>query len=204
MDGTKSQDLIDAIGGEFLDGFKGTAPLSSATAPGAASAWDEAYIAEFGELPTTPFVRESYDAAIAIALAAEMAGSTDGAAIRDALVQIASPPGATVTPGADSIAAALTAVRNGEDINYEGGATTLDWNPDGDVTSGFIGIWQFEGGAIVEVGTGPLLARIAWMPGAETEGSGRPSGRPLIGWLHGATSIPVGRCGRLGCRRFAE
>ena len=151
VDGTKSQDLIDAIGGEFLDGFKGTAPVSSATAPGAASAWDEAYIAEFGELPTTPFVRESYDAAIAIALAAEMAGSTDGAAIRDALVQIASPPGATVTPGADSIAAALTAVRNGEDINYEGGATTLDWNPDGDVTSGFIGIWQFEGGAIVEV-----------------------------------------------------
>ena len=150
VDGTKSQDLIDAIGGEFLDGFKGTAPTGGPETE-ATAAWNEAYIAEFGELPTRPFVRESYDAVIAIALAAELAGSTDGAAIRDALVQIASPPGTTVIPGADGIAAALTAVRNGEDINYEGAATTLDWNPEGDVTSGFIGIWQFAGGTIEEL-----------------------------------------------------
>lgn len=149
VDGTKSQDLIDAIGAEFLNGFKGTAPAAADTA--AAQAWNDAYIAEYGELPTLPFVREAYDATIAIALAAELAGSTDGAAIRDALVRVASPPGATFVPGADGVAAALAAVRDGDDINYEGAATTLDWNADGDVTSGIIGIWQYVDGAIVEI-----------------------------------------------------
>ena len=79
VDGTQSEDLIDAIGAEFLEGFKGTAPGSGPERPSTA-AWNAAYTAEFGDLPTRPFVREAYDAVIAIALAAEAASSTDGAA----------------------------------------------------------------------------------------------------------------------------
>ena len=146
VDGTKSEDLIDGIGAEFLDGFKGTAPGAGPESP-ATLAWDDAYIAEFGELPTRPFVRESYDAVIAIALATELAGSTDGQAIRDALPQVAAPGGTEFIPGADSVAAALAAVRNGEDVNYQGAATTLDWNAAGDITTGFIEIWQYIDGA---------------------------------------------------------
>ena len=153
VDGTKSQDLIDGIGAEFLDGFKGTAPGAGPESP-ATRAWDDAYIAEFGELPTRPFVREAYDATIAIALAVELAGSVDGQAIRDALPQVAAPGGAEFTPGAESIAAALAAIRSGNDVNYQGAATTLDWNATGDVTTGFIEIWQYIDGtpaAIEEV-----------------------------------------------------
>lgn len=155
VDGTKSQDLIDGIGAEFLNGSKGTAPGAGPESP-ATQAWDEAYIAEFGALPTLPFVRESYDAAIAIALAAELAGSADGAAIRDALARVAGPGGMEVLPGPDGVAAALAAIRGGEEINYEGAATTLDWDAAGDVLTGFIEIWQYEGGVPVAIESIPF------------------------------------------------
>ena len=148
VDGTKSEDLVEAIGAEFLEGSPGTAPASPDTE--ASQAWNQAYIAAFGDLPSLPFVREAYDATIAIALAAEAAGSLEGAALRDALVSVASPPGLTVLPGAAGVAAGLEAVRDGNDVNYEGAATTLDWNADGDVTTGYVGIWAYVGGAIVE------------------------------------------------------
>ena len=156
-DAGKSQELIDDIGAEFLEGARGTAP-SAGPDTNATAAWNAAYVAEFGGLPTRSFVREAYDAVIAIALAAELAGSTDGTAIRDALPKVASPPGRTILPGADGIKAGLAAVRAGTDVNYEGGATTLDWNSAGDVTSGFVGIWEFRNGEIVEVDVLPFRA----------------------------------------------
>ena len=131
VDGTKSQELIDEIGAEFLEGSPGTAPASPDTE--ASAAWDAAYVQAYGAPPTLPFVREAYDATIALALAAEAAGSFEGAAIRDALVEVASPGGLTVLPGPEGIRAGLEAVRDGDDVNYEGAATTLDWNADGDV-----------------------------------------------------------------------
>ena len=148
VDGTKSEELIAEIGAQFLEGSPGTAPASPESE--ASAAWDAAYIEAFGELPSRPFVREAYDATIALALAAEAASSLEGAAIRDALVGVASPGGLTVLPGAEGVRAGLEAVRDGDDVNYEGAATTLDWNADGDVTSGFVGIWTYLGGAIVE------------------------------------------------------
>ena len=154
VDGTKSEELIEEIGAEFLDGSPGTAPASPDTE--ASEAWNQAYIAAFGALPSLPFVREAYDATIAIVLAAEAAGSLEGAALRDALVSVASPPGLTVLPGAAGIEAGLEAVRDGNDVNYEGAATTLDWNADGDVTNGHVGIWAYVGGAIVEQAIVPI------------------------------------------------
>ncbi len=149
VDGTKSQDLIDDIGGEFLNGSKGTAPVGAKST--ALAAWDAAYTAEFGALPTRPFVREAYDAVIAIALASQLAGSVESADLRDALVEVASPRGAVIIPGAESVASGLKATANGDDVNYEGAATTLDWNAAGDVTTGFVGIWQYQDGTIVEL-----------------------------------------------------
>lgn len=150
VDGTRSQDLIDAIGAEFLNGFKGTAPTGGPDTASSA-AWEAAYIAEFGELSTVPFIAASYDATICIALAAEAAGSTDGTAIRDALPQVCGAGGEIVVAGAEGIAAALAAVRAGTEINYEGAATSVDWDANGDVLTGFIGIWQYQDGMIVDL-----------------------------------------------------
>ncbi len=158
VDGTKSDDLIEGIGGQFLNGFKGTAPTGG---PDTASAvaWLAAYEARFGAPPSTPFVKEAYDATIALALAAERAGSTDGEKIRDALTKVGGPSGETFIAGAAGVAAALKAVRDGDDINYEGAATSLDWDAAGDVLTGFIGLWQYEDGAIVELSEVPFDLR---------------------------------------------
>src|SRR5690606_35832607 len=128
----KSEDLISAIGADPLEGMKGTAPTAGPETE-AARAWNAAYEAEHGALPTRPYVREAYDAVVAIALAAEKAGSNSGAAIRDALAEVGGPPGDVFIPGAEGVAAALEAVRDGEDINFEGAATSLDWDDNGDV-----------------------------------------------------------------------
>lgn len=150
VDGTRSQELIDAIGAEFLNGSKGTAPTGG---PGTASgqALEADYIAEYGALPAAPFVAETYDATICLALAAEAAGSTDGVAIRDALRQVCSGDGEVAVAGAEGVAAALAAVRAGNAINYEGAATSVDWDANGDVLTGFIGIWQYQDGTIVDL-----------------------------------------------------
>ena len=147
VDGTRSQELIEAIGAEHLEGSKGTAPGSGPANP-ASDEWDAAYLAEYGALPAVPFVREAYDAVIAIALAAQAAGSTDGPAIRDHLTSIATPGGATVFPGPAGVRAALDAAGRGDDINYEGAATTVDWDDVGDVTSGYVEIWEYRDGGI--------------------------------------------------------
>lgn len=150
VDGTKSQELVDAIGGEYFEGMKGTAP-SAGPESDALRAFNEAYEAEYGELSPLPFIREAYDATIAIALAAEAAGSVDSNAIRAALREIAAPPGDEYGPGPDGVAAALDAIRSGDTIDYTGAATTLDWDGNGDVVTGYIGVWQYEGGSIVEL-----------------------------------------------------
>lgn len=150
VDGTKSLDLVEAIGADALEGMVGTAPTGG-PATDARQAWDAAYTEEVGEIPNLPFIREAYDAVVAIALAAEYADSHEGEAIRDALATVAAPGGETFLPGAEGVAAALAAVANGDDIDFEGSATTLNWDDVGDVTTGYIGIWQYAGGQIEEV-----------------------------------------------------
>ena len=149
-DATRSEDLAAKIGPERLDGARGTAPGSGPDEPSTA-AWNRAYVAQFGEQPARAYVREGYDAVIAIALAAEAAGSADSAAIRDQLRNVVQPPGRTVIAGPEGVAAALEAVRNGEEIDYDGAASPLDWNATGDLVTGFVEIWEYRGGKIVAI-----------------------------------------------------
>ncbi len=155
-DAAKSPALARAIGGERLAGAYGT---SSTSAPQSASAaaWDAAYAAAYGALPEYAYVKESYDAAIALALAAQAAGSVEGAAIRDRLRTIGSAPGTVVTAGAESIAAGLRVLAAGGAVDYEGAATTLDWDENGDLRRGHVGVWRFTADArIEEVETVPI------------------------------------------------
>ena len=141
-DGARRQALVETIGGDRLGGMYGTAGVAN---PGteAQAAWDAAYREAYGELPVTPYVRETYDAAIAIALAAEAAGSLHGAAVRDHLRWIGAAPGETVIAGADGIARALEVLAGGGEVDYEGAAVSLDWDERGDLLRGHIGIWRF-------------------------------------------------------------
>ena len=121
---------------------------AGAPAPGneASAVWDASFAALFGVLPQPPYVKEAYDAAMALMLAAEAAGSVDGAAVRDQLRAIAGPPGQVVQATPSGVAEALRLLRAGEEIDYEGAASTLDWDANGDLRRGHIAVWRFTAG----------------------------------------------------------
>lgn len=147
----RSLSLPEAIGAEALADMHGTY-VASAPENDSSRAWLAAFTAEYGEPPGRPYIKEAYDATIAIALAAQAAGSSDGAEIRDQLRQIGSGPGQIVIAQQASVAAGLAAAAAGEDIDYEGAAGTLDWDRNGDITSGYVGVWKFAvDGSIADV-----------------------------------------------------
>ncbi len=148
-DGAKRVGLVRAIGGARLGGMYGTGP---ATAPGsrASDAWEAAYVNEYGSLPVLAYVKEVYDATIALALAAEAAGSTGGAAIRDRLRDVGSGPGTVVIAGPRGVAEALRVLSGGGEVDYEGAANSVDWDENGDLRRGHIGIWRFTGDERIE------------------------------------------------------
>lgn len=150
VDGTKSVAMNETVGWDNLEGTYGTSAGAVVTAEG--QVFREAYLSAFAvELPPEPYIDTTYDAVVLIALAAEKAGTTtDSAAIRDALRDVANPPGEIVSPGVDGIKRALELIREGKDINYEGAGGSQDFDANGDVIS-TIEIWRIEGGAIVSI-----------------------------------------------------
>jgi ABC-type branched-subunit amino acid transport system substrate-binding protein len=145
-DGMKAAEVA-AAAGDALDGAFGTAPAGDPEAE-AARLFRDMYEERYGELPPQPFIDTAYDATMLMALAIEKAGSTEGAAIRDALHEVANPPGETILPGEFAKARELLAA--GEDVNYEGAAGSQDFDEVGDVP-GTYSHWAIEGGQIVEV-----------------------------------------------------
>ena len=135
---------------EFLDGSKGVAPIGKHIAE-AIGHWEEDFEAEYGHRPSQSYAREAYDAAVLLMLAAEHAGSNDPEAIRDSLYEISRPPGQLYPATSDGVAAALRAVRNGDDIDLDGESSALDWDDRGEVTVGHFSFWQFQDGEIVDL-----------------------------------------------------
>jgi ABC-type branched-subunit amino acid transport system substrate-binding protein len=149
-DGTKSPDMNEAIGADKLEGTYGTAAGSALT--DVRRTFEADYESAFAVVPPLPYIDTTYDAVVLIALAAEKAGTTtDSAAIRDALREVANSPGEVVGPGVDGIAKALQLIRDGKDINYEGAGGSQDFDENGDVVS-TIEIWKITGGEIVSTG----------------------------------------------------
>ncbi len=150
VDGTKSNEMNQTVGADALEGTYGTAPGTPLT--DARSIFNRDYENAFAVISENPFVAETYDAVVLIALAAEKAGTTtDSAKIRDALREVANAPGEIVGPGVDGIRRALELIRDGKDINYEGAAGSQDFDENGDVLS-TIEIWKIENGEIVSTG----------------------------------------------------
>ena len=141
-DAAKRRRLVTEIGGERLGGMYGTAGAPSLESA-ATTDWEASFTAEYGTLSNLTYVKETYDATIALALAAQAAGSLDGTAIRDQLRAIAGPPGETVLGTPAGVAAALRLLVEGREIDYDGVASSLDWDENGDLIRGYIGIWRY-------------------------------------------------------------
>ena len=141
-DAAKREGIVKGIGGARLGGMYGIGP-GRAPDNESSKAWSAAYAAEYGELTARPYVREAYDAAMALALAAQAAGDADGTAIRDQLRAIGAAPGSQVIADPESIAEGLRVLQEGGEVDYEGAATTLDWDENGDLLRGYVGVWRF-------------------------------------------------------------
>ena len=147
-DGTKSEELAVAVGPEKLEGMMGTAP--GAPAGEASLKFNADYTAQFGELPTSPFIANTYDAMALIGLAV-FAAETKGLEptsknIRDHLREVANPPGSFIGPG--EFEKAFGELKAGKPINYEGASGSVDFDANGDVLAP-IEIWRFHDGKIV-------------------------------------------------------
>ena len=143
-DGTKSVEIPNAIGAEYLAGFLGTTPGS--LGGGSSDKFRADYKAEYGEMPAMPFTSNFYDAVIVASLAAA-ACDAKGRAItpinlRDMLREVANPPGDIVTVGVEGIKKALELIKAGKAVNYEGAAGSVDFDKNGDVVTP-IEIWKY-------------------------------------------------------------
>lgn len=143
----RSQSMVDAVGGDLLEGAYGTAPGTPES--DATRTFLSLYEAEYGESVDIPLVGEAFDAFTIAALAVEKAGVYEGAAVRDALRSITNPPGVKVGPG--DIPRALDLIRSGEDIDYEGVTGSQNFDEHGDVINA-IEIWQIRDGVITPTG----------------------------------------------------
>ncbi|MBF0247183.1 MAG: ABC transporter substrate-binding protein [Alphaproteobacteria bacterium] len=141
-DGMKANDIVDAIGAEYLDGAFGT---TAESAGDAAKIYQAAFEAKYG--PTEkPYSDTAYDATMILALAAAKAGSSDPKAIRDALRDVANAPGEAVLPG--EFAKGVQLLKAGKDIDYVGASGPVDFDANGDV-SGTFAHWVIENGRFV-------------------------------------------------------
>ena len=95
----------------------------------------------------SPFTAQGYDAVMLVALAAQMAGSSDRTAIRDNLRKVANAPGMIVGPG--EWAKAVAAIKAGKDINYEGASGSHEFDAKGEV-AGVFAEYQVQGNMLVD------------------------------------------------------
>lgn len=146
-DGMKAPEIIENIGAAYLNGAIGTAPQALADSD-ANQRFLAAYEAEYGEVPPKPFIDTAYDAAMLLALAAEAAGSTDPTAVRDALRQVANPPGEPILPG--EWAKAVDILAKGGDIDYVGVSGSANFDANGDI-AGTFAHWAIQDGQIVTI-----------------------------------------------------
>jgi ABC-type branched-subunit amino acid transport system substrate-binding protein len=151
VDGTKSEEIIAALGPEVLEGKLGTAPGADPEREGFkkfSAAYEEAY----GEKPPLPFMDSTYDAVavIALSIAKAVADGVDisGTTLRDALRPVSNPPGEIV--GVAEFKKAFELLKGSGDTDYSGAAGEQNFDEVGDVVTAQE-IWQYTEGTIKTV-----------------------------------------------------
>ena len=148
-EGLKAENLADLAGKDtsgryIVAGLQGLAPDENAGGK-AYDAFRDLYKAEYGKEPGI-YCTNSYDALAVVALAIEQAKSATGRAIADNIRSVANPPGIEVS----DLKEALSLVRDGKDIDYQGTSGNITFDDYGDV-SGSYTVWTIaDNGSIVQ------------------------------------------------------
>lgn len=152
-DGMQSEQIIDSIGGDFLEGMYGTGPGAADTQ--SYKNYLESYEDRYNEKPATAYTENAYDGVVVIALAIEAAGmdafkADPGKAVRDNLRKVANPPGEKISASVEGFNKAFELIRQGKDIDYEGAAGSIDFDEYGDTVTPIL-VWKIENNTIVPV-----------------------------------------------------
>ncbi len=147
-DGLSSTDLTELLGPEGTEGMLGTAP--GAFSGGAPDAFDGLFRKAPGAARNL-FDAPTFDDVILCYLAAVAAGSSDGKAIADAIVDVTGPGGAKYT--FEQLPQAIEALQNGQDIDYDGASGPIDWDENGDLSRYIYDISEFKGDQLVKLDT---------------------------------------------------
>jgi ABC-type branched-subunit amino acid transport system substrate-binding protein len=144
-DGMKAPEVVKNVGVQYLQGTYGTTPGSRDSA--AKTRFITTYAPRFGEKPPKPYIDTCYDAIAVLGLAIHQAKSSEPKAIRDAIRQVANPPGETIEPG--EFQKAFEFLNKGTKINYRGASGEVDFDAHGDVVTP-IEVWKVDAsGAMV-------------------------------------------------------
>ena len=135
-DGMFDVSVIETIGADILRGNMWLTQSASDPEKPSYKTFAEKF-AKTGHKPQSPYAAHGYDATFLMALAIEKAGSTDGAAIAKALLQLNDPAGEVI--GVGEWAKAKAAIAAGKAINYAGASGSVDFDGNGDVP-GFYGV----------------------------------------------------------------
>jgi ABC-type branched-subunit amino acid transport system substrate-binding protein len=153
VDGTKSLDIVTAVGADAVEGMCGTAPGSKVT--DSLAAFEAGWEASYGEISPYPFLPPAYDAVALTALAAyeaQVAGEeVTPATIRAHLRSVSGPPGEVVLAGPEGLTKARELLADGQEINFVGASGDIDLDEFGDVSAP-IETWCYEAGDIVSKG----------------------------------------------------
>ena len=142
-------DLLSPEIAEIVGAVDGASAIVGATAYDTVAnpAWD-AYVPRFaakndGVPPEIAFYDAwQYDQYIILGLAMEKAGTTDGAAVAAAVLDVTNPPGVEVFSFADGVAQ----IEAGNDIDYHGTTSNLNLNPVGNLLSPVMAVLEVQGG----------------------------------------------------------
>jgi len=135
-DGLKDDGLPGDVGND-MSNVEGTAPL--AAGPGV-DFFTQEYENTYDGSPGV-FTGQSYDAAAVLLLANAAAGDNSGAAIRDEMQNVANPGGTEVTP--EGLVDGIEMAAAGEEIQYSGASSVVDFNENGDIKAATYEIFGF-------------------------------------------------------------
>jgi ABC-type branched-subunit amino acid transport system substrate-binding protein len=144
-DGLIDNDLPDEVDNDMAN-VTGTAPKSSG--PGRDS-FDSLYQDEYDREPGV-FNAHAYDATAVCLLANVYGGETSGEVVRDNMRRAANPEGEEFGPG--ELAEAIEAADAGDDINYQGASSSVDFDDNGDMVAVSYGIYEVQDREFAEVG----------------------------------------------------
>jgi ABC-type branched-subunit amino acid transport system substrate-binding protein len=145
-DGLRDPDLPDQVGND-MSNVIGTAPAAGGPNQ---QAFTSLFENEYGESPGV-FTSQSYDSVAIQVLANAAAGENTGTAVRDQMRRMANPGGMNVGPS--NFVAGVRAAANGEDVNYQGASSSVNFDQNGDPAAAAYALWEFSDGGTSQIRT---------------------------------------------------